>query len=493
MMIPRWLMVAATMTLAGLALAPAVRSQAAEPETPPAVLETVPLPETLTIEELDRQLNEIKDSLCFLGRRNGDSVPVEIDSFLLPNSELAKVSAEWTEVLTIDGKPLLKTLSPEEKAKMDPRTAVLSRGSLKLIDANRTPFSAKGRLHLEIPLKFESLRMTAAELEKPVSSPSFSATLKSCQDANASLQITGRKSKAGAIRLVVRNADGQRIKVQSRSIGRSVLNNDIDVELVASGKIDSVEVLIATETAVRDFPVTAIGAPSVQRTISRYECPQNGETAYVELEAKDLQAKIEIFSGDNSLYGYKPPRMVFTLPPVQNSIRAQVDLGMPELFDAENRPIAYEDNRSTFYPTPYAKEKRFSLPKGSQPPLEFARATGKIKVRYPLKLKEVILTPEHPEAEGYKLAVDGTRISLKYAISNKDTERPSSSKMNLHSYDATGRALRQLDGQKTCQEEERETCSLSFWGEVKKVRFFVVEKWLDLEIPFDQAPVPPKK
>lgn len=487
-------------------LAMAEEKASAVPAEIVSLYDPEPAPKSLTAKELDVRLDEVKASLCFLGFWFDGRVAIEVDSFLIPNGNLARITTEWTGVFTQAGNNILRAPTEAEQAE----NKRFSRGAcpkLFLTDTKSIPVSARGTMNLTVPVKFESVSFTAADAGQSRQSPAFSVSLETCKGDVARFQVKGISTSVDNVRLVFRDQTGQRIRPGLVSCSR--LLGTLNFQVQAKGRIASLEIFVPTETVSRSIPVCATSAPVVPKpdlandarkqedvpvkaAAPRYLVPV-AKPVYVEMDEAKTKVSIEVLAGFSSSFVNKSPRLVIILPPVANSAKAKIDFGKPELFDAQKRQVNYAAENGFSMPAPFTFEKDLNPPNGGRGALDFVRAAGKVKIRYPARIRQIILTADHPEADGAKALFAGAKVSVERAIDNPETRSSEMREFEIYGCDATGRELKMTGFASLSSNAVKETRSIMFWGEPKEVRIFVVEKWLELEIPYDLIPTPLKK
>ena len=106
-----------------------------------------------------------------------------------------------------------------------------------------------------------------------------------------------------------------------------------------------------------------------------------------------LKAEIKIIATRSyAMFGYNTPEVRVNLPKVSNSVYATIEFGAATLLSATGRKVPFEPEESGYMEDKLASEIRFRIP-NSDKLIRFARARGRVKVKYPLEVKTAGLTP----------------------------------------------------------------------------------------------------
>jgi hypothetical protein len=195
--------------------------------------------------------------------------------------------------------------------------------------------------------------------------------------------------------------------------------------------------------------------------------------------------------------GYNTPEINLQMPQVDNSAYAEVTFAPAKLVSKAGKPVPYEVEQGLYSSDTYTTEVRF-MPKEAKPdtpPVEFARAVGTIKVRYPVTARTVVIKPGTPASVGNaKVSVAGSTVVLDTQAGWKMLEVPFDSGLDepLRVFDASGKRLAE-DPSKMVMTSgpsggSRET--RTFKGTVAQARLDVVDEWAEFDIAYDLAPGP---
>jgi hypothetical protein len=195
--------------------------------------------------------------------------------------------------------------------------------------------------------------------------------------------------------------------------------------------------------------------------------------------------------------GYNTPEIHLKLPAVDNSAYADVTFEPAKLLDKAGRVVAYEVEQGLYEPELHMTEVRFTPKeaKPDSPPVEFARAVGKIKVRYPAAARTVVVKPGVPETvAGGKVSVQGSSLVVEADAGWKMLEAPFGSGLeeSLRVLDGSGRRLEEDNAQRVMESLDggRQRTTHVFKGKVAQARLDVVDEWADVELDYDLPPSP---
>jgi hypothetical protein len=221
------------------------------------------------------------------------------------------------------------------------------------------------------------------------------------------------------------------------------------------------------------------------------------EAALVSVTDTQLREGISARAGRNYAWmGYNTPEIHLQLPPVDNSAYADVTFEPAKLLDKGGRAVPYELEQGLYEPETHRTEIRFT-PKEAKPdapPVEFARAVGKIRVRYPAAARTVTVKPGAPVAvNGAKVSVKDSSVVMETQPGWKMLEAPFGSDLDaaLRVVDASGRRLEE-DQSKYMSESlaggAGERATRVFKGKVAQARLEVVDEWAEVELSYDLPP-----
>jgi hypothetical protein len=211
-----------------------------------------------------------------------------------------------------------------------------------------------------------------------------------------------------------------------------------------------------------------------------------------------LREGISARAGRNYAWmGYNTPEIHLQLPAVDNSAYADATFEDAKLLDKAGRAVAHEVERGLYDPELHKDEVRFTPQeaKPDAPPVEFARAVGRIKVRYPAAARTVIVKPGVPAAvAGAKVSVKASAVVVEAEPGWKMLEVPFQSGLEdpLRVLDGTGRRLEEDSAQRLMESLEggaRRT-TLVFKGKIAEARLDVVDEWAEVELDYDLPPSP---
>ena len=207
------------------------------------------------------------------------------------------------------------------------------------------------------------------------------------------------------------------------------------------------------------------------------------------LTAEEARSAIKVTSSRTSaLFGFNNAEVQIHLPRVDNSNWIDDQFSEPKLFDQKKREVKYEKEQGIYNHETWSTEIRFAGVDGK--PLEFAKATGSVRVRYPLVMKTLSLKKtETAKAEEAGLRFDGPLIKADLA---KIPEGAFASDLaGIRAYDKAGKRLEKVMGYSSSSwENDVSYRGYAFHGDVARVDFDVAEEWVTLEIDYEMPPAP---
>jgi len=216
------------------------------------------------------------------------------------------------------------------------------------------------------------------------------------------------------------------------------------------------------------------------------------QPSFVEHTGKSVVSEIRMASGRNyAWFGFNTPEVQLVLPACDNSVYAEVEFSEPELFDAGGTAVAYELEHGLYDHETHADEIRFG-PKVGDTPVEFARAVGTARIRYPLRIRTLTAHNGKALPEGLDVSFDGPFVSLR---SSGDDTKPDAAAFTgiepFRAYDASGRQLKRFPHTSFQLADGVTTETTSYWGEVAEVQVDRVDEWVDIEVTFELPPADP--
>lgn len=211
---------------------------------------------------------------------------------------------------------------------------------------------------------------------------------------------------------------------------------------------------------------------------------------YRALTEEELKQQIRIVAGRSyAVFGYNTPEIQVKLPAVGNSSYATIDFSEPRLTDAKARRVKYELERGVYDEETFSDEIRFRNPNSeSDKAIAFARAKGTVKIKYPLVVNTLKLTPAQPGPPELSLKIDGPFVSFS-ADAAALPESSGGSLRPIRAYDAEGRLLEAHGYSETSTDDEGVfRTSMAFYGNVARLELDSVESWAEFELPYSLPP-----
>jgi hypothetical protein len=195
--------------------------------------------------------------------------------------------------------------------------------------------------------------------------------------------------------------------------------------------------------------------------------------------------------------GYNTPEIHLQLPALDNSAYAEVTFDPPKLVDKAGKAVAYEVEHGLYDAETHRNEVRF-VPKDAKPdtpPVDFARAVGTIKVRYPVAGRTLVVKPgAAPAAAGAaKVSATPTSVVFDAPAGWKMLEAPFGSGMEdpLRAYDAAGKRLEEDGSQRLMEtrDDGGQKTTHVFKGKVAQVKLDVIDEWAEVDLAYDLPPM----
>jgi hypothetical protein len=216
------------------------------------------------------------------------------------------------------------------------------------------------------------------------------------------------------------------------------------------------------------------------------------EPTFAEFTAEGLAQEITMTSGRNyAWFGFNTPEVHVVLPSADNSVYADIEFGEASLLDASGSKVAYELESGIYDHDSHHDEIRFT-PVDGEKPVEYARAIGAVRVRYPLRLHTIVARDGEAPPEGLDVSFDGPFVARRTNGQQDDPEAASFTGMTpFRAYDAAGRQLERYPSSNVSAADGVMTETMAYWGVVAEVRLDVVDEWATIEVSYELPPVAP--
>jgi hypothetical protein len=203
-----------------------------------------------------------------------------------------------------------------------------------------------------------------------------------------------------------------------------------------------------------------------------------------------LRAEIKILARRSyAMFGYNTPEVRVNLPKASNSAYSKIEFGPATLVSAAGAKVPFELEESGYMDEECASEIRFQT--GNPEKLvQFARARGQVKVKYPLVVKTAVVTPTQAGPPELAVKIDGPYVA--FAEDEEKTPESSFGKIRpIRAYDAAGHQLERHGYSETTSDDDGAYRKhVSFYGDVARVEIDTVESWVELDLPYNLAPAP---
>jgi hypothetical protein len=491
-------------------------------------LDPTPLPTNVSEDEINQALTLFSNA--FYLKKIFDEAKIEFDNFLLPNYAYATITNQWQSVKSKKGVELIGKIEKEKENssfKMFNYSEVL----LKKFNEEEDPlYEAKGKATVKIPEKFLRIDVSISDLKKPITIDDYELTLHDMKNDYAKLQVNAKEgvdlSKQGIV-VIPLGKQGRLKTTENSESPTSVEMPDFIVKAIedlesgkksvkemtaefsqkqhemenigkknerifatkAIGTITSLAVFIPEEFVNETIEVTATTEPKVDREkpevlrASRYM--NNPKPNFQDLTLEELKKHVQCKSDrSRALIGYNTPEVVCELPKISNSEYASVEFKNPVLLDKNKKTVAFKLETGGYSPETYSAEIRF-YHKNSDAIVSFAKATGTVHIRYPIKIETLkIKKSESNEAE---MSFEG--YFVKY---NKEKLiKPESFFANINpvrAFDNSGRELFKFSYSSYESSEKGEFETVAFWGYPEMVEMDSAVEWAEFDLNYELAP-----
>jgi hypothetical protein len=207
------------------------------------------------------------------------------------------------------------------------------------------------------------------------------------------------------------------------------------------------------------------------------------------LTAEEVRSAVQVTSSRNSaVFGFNDPGVEIHLPRVDNSNWIDDEFTTPKLFDKRNREVKFEKEQGIYSHDTWSTEIRFTGERNK--PVEFAKAVGSVKIKYPIAMKTVsIKKSETKKAADTGVIFDGPFIKTDLA---KVPEAAFGTQLDgVRAYDKSGKRLEKVMGYSSSAWEDGVSYrGYAFHGDVARVDVDTVDQWVTLAIDYEMPPVP---
>jgi len=250
----------------------------------------------------------------------------------------------------------------------------------------------------------------------------------------------------------------------------------------------------AAAAVIASVPWLASAQPLSRQEIEnalRYE--KRADPVFSALPPASLQKSVRVEEARSyAVFGYNTPAVRVRMPALDNSAYAVVRFLDAKPVSADRKTLPHELEQGIYDPEAHSTEVRFvAADRKSLVPL--ARAVGRISIRYPMEVRTTVVRAGSPDAQRLGVSIDGPYVKYPEKSLGLPEVSAISGAEPIRAYDAAGKRLERYDGVSKWESADgvsRKT--IAFWGPVASVRFDTVEKWSELEIPFD-LPAAPKR
>lgn len=250
----------------------------------------------------------------------------------------------------------------------------------------------------------------------------------------------------------------------------------------------------AAAAVIASVPWLASAQPLSRQEIEnarRYE--KRADPVFSALPPASLQRSVRVEAARSyAVFGYNTPAVRVRLPALDNSAYAVVRFVDAKPVSADGKALPHELEQGIYDPEAHSTEVRFvAADRKSVIPL--ARAVGRIAIRYPIEVRTMGVRAGSPDAQRLGISIDGPYVKYPEKSLGLPEVSTISGAEPIRAYDAAGKRLERYDGVSKWESADGVSCkTIAFWGPVASVRFDTVEKWSELEVPFN-LPAAPKR
>jgi hypothetical protein len=243
-------------------------------------------------------------------------------------------------------------------------------------------------------------------------------------------------------------------------------------------------ILIST-VVVADQPGRAelLGSPKVVEGAA--------EPVFVGLTAEQLQQQLKVVSSRSyAFYGFNNSEVQIHLPRCDNSVYASVEFSPARLSDSEGNEVQFERERGIYDHDTHHDEVRFAPVEGKRP-VEFDRVEGTIALRYPIRMRTVVVKAGGVPPAGLILTIDGPFVSWSDPQDTLPEAASFTPVEQFRAVDASGRRLEPNPWKGFSMSGGVTTDTYAYWGEVAEIRLDIVEEWADFNISYSLPSIKP--
>lgn len=223
----------------------------------------------------------------------------------------------------------------------------------------------------------------------------------------------------------------------------------------------------------------------------RYE--KHGDPVFSPVAPASLSKSIRVMAGRSyAVFGYNTPAVLVQLPAVDNSAYAVVRFIDAKPLAADGKALPHEIEHGLYDNQTHSTQIRF-VSKDRKDLVPIVRAAGRVAVRFPVEVRTTTVRPGSPEAARLGISIDGPYVKYPEGPLGLPEAASFTGIEPLRAYDAAGKRLERYDGvQRSEFANGISSKTVAFWGPVASVRFDVVGRWSEVEMPFD-VPAAPKR
>ena len=455
-----------------------------------SLYDPTPVMANIDKDDLRSSIEQMSSSIFFLRSGTKLRVGVEMDAFVIPNGDYVKFDVEWTDLFDASGKSIFRQATAEEKE--DDKKFRRDAWSRIYLNGPNKPVVAVGQMQVEVPFRFASLTFGSDEVGEQRKVEGLTATVDRCENDVASVTVLGDFRTKKPI-VVFYDKTGGRLRTSENSTMTSATNYRLTCR--GSGRIAQIGIFLPSEYLTETFEVKATSKPEVfgedaWKIRSPRYVPDYGALRFVKMDIEMLRAETRVLGRRGyAWYGFNDPRIVAYLPKCDNSCFVQAEMTELELFDSKGGKVEHGVKGGRFnHEEIFQRFDIASSDANDKELLEYVRSVGKLKIHYPASVGIETLTVDSPNASGLEAEFEDSKVTISGMGELKSKSFSAERLSVVRAYDLRGRRLKKLDFSRYRKDKDgTRRVQMGFWGKPVKLEIIVVDKWIDLEFPFDIA------
>lgn len=458
---------------------------------------------------------EINEALSFIQDKSYyDGSSIETDIFFIPNYLYSKFELNWETAS--DGNQNFKVENTfNNKSGFLDENGFLTM-HIRTPDKKQLPKSisaVNGTMQVDIPIEFKKISFSPEELNKVKNNEGYSAKLIKCNHDLAVLEIKSIDNEKEI--LIIYDSTGKRVVVY-RDVGvRNSKTHENLISCRAEGIIDRIDIYFPVKKIQKVLNLSANNSNTMVGNKTKVLKPRYalllGKYNFKKLTEVEVKRDIKVFAGRcNALSKYNFPEVRVMLPKFDNSAYAEINIETPVVTDTKGTRIPVQTLGSGYYMHNSFTKELMIYRKGSESildideqsaPINFAKMSGNIKVKYPLEIVTESYKIEGKLPETLLVSAPNTLEYNPEILSIPDFFNTNfrNGFCSVRAFDNENRLLKPFSGQgsKNSSEIDPKTKKRvelsffiikSFWGTIYRFEIDRVKKWAEFGISYELEP-----